>query len=89
MTVLPCTREANLLGCLKSRTTPDQAEYYWRLVERREVSASLSGCMNSCLLGHPSFVSSILAQNQQLVYIELAFNQMHQIDTWGRGEGAS
>ena len=38
MTVLPCTREANLLGCLKSRTTPDQAEYYWRLVERREVS---------------------------------------------------
>ena len=39
MTVLPCTREANLLGCLKSRTTPDQAEYYWRLVERREVSA--------------------------------------------------
>jgi len=38
MTVLPCTREANLLGCLKSRTTPDQAEYYWRLVERREAA---------------------------------------------------
>ena len=68
MTVLPCTREANLLGCLKSRTTPDQAEYYWRLVERREVSAS-SGCVNLCLLGHPSFVSSVLAKKQIQAYL--------------------
>ena len=36
MTVLPCTRESSLMGCLKSKTDPDQVELYWRLADRRE-----------------------------------------------------
>ena len=34
-TVLPCTKESNLIGCLKSASTPEQNELYWDLVERR------------------------------------------------------
>ena len=35
-TVLPCTTADNLIGCLKSVTTPHQANYYWDLIEKRE-----------------------------------------------------
>ena len=36
MTMLPCTRDSSLMGCLKSRCDPDQVELYWRLNDRRE-----------------------------------------------------
>jgi hypothetical protein len=38
-------------GCLKSRTTPDQAEYYWRLVEKRE-AADARAENNRSMLDH-------------------------------------
>lgn len=34
--VLPCTKESNLLGSLKSKTSGEEAEKYWRLVEQKE-----------------------------------------------------
>jgi hypothetical protein len=33
--VLPCTKESNLSGCLKSLSTPEQNELYWDLVDRK------------------------------------------------------
>ena len=30
--VLPCTKENNLIGCLKSVTTQEQSDLYWDLV---------------------------------------------------------
>ena len=33
--VLPCTKESNLMGCLKSASTPDQVELYWQLLEKK------------------------------------------------------
>ncbi len=30
--VLPCTKESNLIGCLKSATTQEQSDLYWDLV---------------------------------------------------------
>jgi hypothetical protein len=50
-TVLPCTKESNLLGCLKSRTTDDQAELYWQLVERQE-EADKKAHHNRTMLDH-------------------------------------
>ena len=33
--VLPCTKESNLIGCLKSATTQEQSDLYWELVEQK------------------------------------------------------
>ena len=33
--VLPCTKETNLIGCLKSASTPEQNELYWQLLEKK------------------------------------------------------
>ncbi|XP_059079464.1 ras GTPase-activating-like protein IQGAP1 [Tigriopus californicus] len=35
MSILPCTHENNLLGCLKSRTTDEQSQKYWKIVKRK------------------------------------------------------
>lgn len=51
MTVLPCTRENNLIGCLKSKPSPDQIENYWRLVERKE-EADKTAENNRTMLEH-------------------------------------
>ena len=34
--VLPCTKEGNLLGCLKSRTSEEDAQFYWTLMDRKD-----------------------------------------------------
>eukprot|EP00096_Caligus_rogercresseyi_P007633 TRINITY_DN25587_c0_g1_i1.p1 TRINITY_DN25587_c0_g1~~TRINITY_DN25587_c0_g1_i1.p1 ORF type:complete len:594 (-),score=268.58 TRINITY_DN25587_c0_g1_i1:41-1729(-) len=36
ISILPCTRESNLIGCLKSESSPQQEALYWELVSQKE-----------------------------------------------------
>ena len=53
--VLPCTNADNLIGCLKSKTMPNQEEHYWNLVSKRE-QADQALQVNASMIDHTTLV---------------------------------
>ncbi|CAB4062325.1 unnamed protein product [Lepeophtheirus salmonis] len=51
MSILPCTKEGNLIGCLKSETTQEFETLYWQLVNQKEEEEK-EATRNKSMLDH-------------------------------------
>ncbi len=70
--VLPCTKESNLLGCLKSKTSGEEAEKYWRLVELKE-QVEKTAENNRSMLEH----TNLFQVRFGLVWFQIKFSVMY------------
>ena len=51
MMVLPCSTGDNLIGCLKSKTFPNQEEQYWDLIAKK-AKADQAAKSNASMIDH-------------------------------------
>ena len=76
MMVLPCTNADNLIGCLKSKTMPNQEEHYWNLVSKRE-QADQAIQVNASMIDHTTLVKGkvkIFVKLHAIIYYIFGFS---------------